>query len=221
MNKKEKIIHLAPLAGMLGVTIISISLLFTALTFDGRAAYSIFNHFISELGDTRESPWYIVFCIGLFISGILNTIFITGLGLYLDSRIGNWAMRIGIVAGLASSITGLIPADEALIPHLVAAITFFIGSLLTAALFGLAILKDENQMPKWMVVPSFIVSIIGIIFLVLPNELVIQFLRFDPGFVRPDFWINPFFEWLVFFSLSGWILMVSCFLMKARATKNL
>lgn len=216
---KNKIIKIAPYASIIGLLTFIVCCSIAAYYFVSRTGenYSILNHFISELGDTKESPYYILFCIGLSVFGSLNLFLIIGLGYCIDNIFGEWAIKIGLISSVASVVTGFLPADELLIPHLIAALVFFIGSLIAVGLFGVALLKDDRGLiSKNLIIPSFITSGIGLTFLLLPNEEVKKFLSYDPDFVRPVFWLNPFFEWLVFFSLSIWIILMSRALYKVR-----
>ncbi len=210
-NYIEKKIHLAPIYGFVSILFLIFTMIFAACTFDGYChSYSIFNHFISELGDTDQSPFYWVFSLGLCISGPLNILLIIALANHLDNRLSHMAKSVGIVSGMAGFFVGVFPADILMIPHLVAAIVFFVGTLLAVGLFGVAIFLDnKNKMAKWYAVPSFFTSLTGIIFLGLPNQLVREFLFAKQEFSRPEFWINPFFEWLVFFSLVVWIVLIA------------
>jgi len=210
-NYIETKLHLAPAYGSVSILFLISTMIFAAYTFDGYYhCYSIFNHFISELGDTNQSPFYWVFSLGLCISGPLNILLIIALANHLDNKFGHMAKSVGIVSGMAGFFVGIFPADILMLPHLVAAIVFFVGTLLAVGLFGLAIFLDnKGKIAKWYAVPSFFTSLTGIIFLTLPNQLVREFLFDKQEFTRPEFWINPFFEWLVFFSLAIWIILIA------------
>lgn len=215
-TSKAKIIKFAPILGLIGIGFVSLCIFLVLLSYhDTKYTYSIFNHFISELGHTTYSPFFWAFSLGLIVSGPFLAIMIMGLAYQLDNKVGYWAMRIGIVSGIACFFVGVFPANLALAAHMVAALTFFMGSLLTTALFSIAIYLDKDgKVPNLYIIPSSVVVIIGTIFLSLPTEAVAQFLKDREGFDRPEFWINPFFEWLVFFSLAAWVVLLSLHLRK-------
>lgn len=215
---KEKVIVYAPNLGFTGLILLSASLLLVGLTYEkGHYHYSIFNHFISELGHSISSPFYLVFSAGLCVAGPMLTILIMGIGYHLDSKIGYWAMRVGIVSGIACFFVGIFPADLMLMAHLIAALIFFFCTLITSSLFSVAIYLDRgNKIPLWYIIPSLLVVVIGAIFLSLPTEEVAEFLKDREAYVRPDLWLNPFFEWLVLISLGFWMLLMSLFLKGAK-----
>ncbi len=220
ISLKEKITKIAPVCGITGVLFISICFLFAALSYENtRYDYSIFNHFISELGHTGCSPYYYIFSAGLCLGGIMSTILLAGFSFYLGNKIAKVGLFTGVISGTACFFVGVFPADTYLYPHLLAALTFFFGNLITAAIFTMSIYTDkEEKIPTWYVIPGLVVVIIGIIFLSLPTESVAEFLKDREAYIRPDYWMNAIFEWLVFFSLSIWLLIISIFL--KRKTKK-
>ena len=221
-QKKETIIKYAPFAGLGGIGFLLLCILVVLLTYqDQKAAYSIFNHFISELGHSTYSPFYWAFSIGLCVAGPMMAILMMGLAYHLDNKVGYWAMRVGMFSGIACFFIGIFPADLFLKPHLIAALIFFFGSLITAMLTSIAIYLDKaDKIPKWYIIPSLIVVINGVIFLSLPTEMMAEFLKDREAFDRPAFWLNPFFEWLVFFSLALWVVLIAFFLRKVNSEKE-
>jgi hypothetical membrane protein len=176
---------------------------------DARYNYSIFNHFISELGHTQGSPYYFLFSFALCSAGICCAILLSGLHVMLQSKLSLVGLFFGLGSSLACFLVGVFPADTQLGPHLVAALVFFVGNLITAGLFSLAIVRSSPKISIQYAIPGFIVCITGLIFLSLPTETVVDFLKNRATYLRPDFWINAIFEWLVFFSLMIWICMIS------------
>ena len=215
---RENIMYQAPILGYIGVLFLAVCLAIVIFTYENsRYSYSIFNHFISELGHTVDSPFYIVFGAGLCVASIFNIILVMGLAFYLNNRWSIWAMRLGVFSGLSGFAVGLLPGDLYKIYHLIAALMFFFGSLVTVALFALAIHKDtENKVPKWYIIPSLVMVIVSIIFLTLPKEEVQRFLENRDIFVRPSLWLVPFFEWLVLISFMFWMILIANTLMRYR-----
>jgi len=64
-------------------------------------------------------------------------------------------------------------------------------------------------LPKSSVVPGVITAVSFTIFLLSPNENFIEWINDPDNFVRPDIWLKPIIEWACFFSMIGWIMMVS------------
>lgn len=215
---REKIMYQAPVLGYLGVFFLAVSLAIVIFTYENsRYSYSIFNHFISELGHTVDSPFYIVFGAGLCIASIFNIVLVMGLAYYLDNKWSIWAMRIGIFSGLSGFAVGLLPGDLYKIYHLIAALMFFFGSLVTVTLFAFAIHKDgDNKVPKWYIIPSLVMVVVSVVFLSLPKGEVQKFLANREIFQRPSLWLVPFFEWLVLITLMLWMILIANTLMRFR-----
>lgn len=216
LEKQEKIHRFAPKAGIAGSCFVSLMFIIAMLAYHNeRYSYSVLNHFISELGHTSDSPLFFLFSLGLCVGGPLLMILIIGLGLALNNRFGNYATKVGIVSCIACFFVGVFPADILLAPHLVAALIFFFGALITAFLFTISIYLDKGQtIPQWYLLPSLFVVICGAIFLGFPDERMVEFLNDRENFDRPFFWGKPFWEWMVFFSLILWILLTALFLRK-------
>lgn len=208
---RSKIKAYAPIAGFLSLGIMMSCIAWVIWTYQSEQAdYSIFNHFISELGHTIDSPFYLVFSIGLCISSLLFILLLLGLSFHIDSVWARRAMRVGVFACIACFFVGVFPGNTWKYAHLTVALTFFTGSLIAVAMFGFAIYTDPNNtMPKWHVVPSFVMVGNSAVFLSLPSDSVKEFLADRATFDRPDLWLNPFFEWMVFFSILIWMLFIS------------
>ena len=141
--------------------------------------------------------------------------FIMGLGFHLDNKIGYFAMGIGIISSIACFFVGIFPADLYLKPHLLSALIFFYGNLLATAIFSIAIYTDrKDKIPNWYIIPSFFVVAAGFIFLALPKDSIRAFFKDRDAYIRPDYWANPIFEWLVFFTVALWIILIALHLKK-------
>lgn len=208
---RSKIATYAPISGFLSVSILLLSIIWVLSTYQSeQASYSIFNHFISELGHTIDSPFYLVFSIGLCLSSILFVFLLLGLSFHIDSLWARRAMRIGILSCIACFFVGVFPGNTWKYAHLAVALTFFTGSLIAVAMFGFAIYTDpKNTMSNWYIIPSLVMVVNSAIFLLLPSASVKEFLADRAAFQRPDLWLNPFFEWMVFFSMMLWMFFIS------------
>jgi len=179
--------------------------------------YSLFNHFISELGEVGVSEKARIFNAGMVLGGLLFLPFIASIGLTLS---GLWAIlgtAAGIVAAGASVFVGIY-SMERLDPHRKAAMTFFRAGLLTIILFTVAVFLQPSAQ---RVVPLF-VNGIGLLaiaayasFLVVvshkTNKKGEENYILDPSVnkIRPSFWITAFLEWTLFFATIAWFLCVS------------
>jgi len=206
-------------AGLLGAGIILTAASVTAIAYRGSKgeAYCPLNHFISELGQRGVSELAPVFNTGLIAGGICIALFMLGLGLDLK-KISVWAASgVGMAAGIACSLVGVFPMNEMTV-HVRVALAFFRGGLIAVLMFTLIILFDRRRkISRWMAIPGLVTVLAFSTFLYLPDIL-------EPGSganlavpdVRPAFWLNPFLEWLVFFTVLAWILSVSTFLCCSR-----
>ncbi|HZU87441.1 MAG TPA: DUF998 domain-containing protein, partial [Anaerolineaceae bacterium] len=138
---------------MIGVIIASIS-------YKGRKheRYSLFNHFISELGEVGISKNAQAFNIGMIIGGILFLPLMIGLGLRLNTVFGWLGTTFGLVAAISATLVGVF-SMERLTPHRRAAMTFFRSGLLTVLFFTIAIFTQSGEQK---LIPLG-VNIIGII----------------------------------------------------------
>ena len=95
-----------PLYGLLASGIGIIFILAPMIPYEGTAGepFSIFNHYVSELGEVGVSVWAPVFNIGMMLAGLLFIPFFIGLGLYLD----NVLAKIGAIGGVYSAISSLL-----------------------------------------------------------------------------------------------------------------
>ncbi len=209
----EKITYIT---GLVGVAVVSMGSLVTAIVYSGREGekYSVFNHFISELGEIGVSKLASVFNASLIVSGILFLVFMIGLGLYIKSKAGYIITAIGAFSAIACSLVGVFPMNHLAI-HTKVALSFFYGMLITIILFTLFILFDrKNRISRWLCLPAVLVSASLLAFIIIPRVGMSQHLwTLDPSkIVRPAFWALPFFEWTVFFTIVFWILSMCVFL---------
>lgn len=130
----------AKIFGLAGTSLIILAVVFSALRYNGRRGerYSIFNHFISELGEVGISPAAWVFNRGLTAGGLLLLPFMIGLGAALQSLWGWLGTLAGIVTALGAAAVGQYPMNE-LSSHGRAAMTYFRGGLVMVIFFALAI----------------------------------------------------------------------------------
>lgn len=208
--------------GWAGSLVILLGSLITALPYRGRfnEKYSIFNHFISELGEIGVSTLARVFNIGMIIGGALFLPFIAGLGILLGSWWSYIGMAAGLLAAVSSILVGVFSMDR-LEPHRKAAMTFFRSGLITVIFFTVAVFVQPADQ---QIIP-LAVNIFGILAIVAYSAFLIivrqktdkkgeENYLLDPTEkrTRPRFWRTPFLEWMLFFATIAWFLCVSLIL---------
>jgi len=201
--------------GLIGAGTIIIGALVTALFYHGSKgeSYSFLNHFISELGQRGVSDLAWVFNICLIIGGIFLAFFMFELGVYIGRWYSYLAAAVGVVTGIAASLVGVFPMNN-MDYHVPVAMTFFRGGLAAISLFTLIIIFDTRQkISRWLVIPGVITVAAFAIFLIMPKILgYSQGKALSVPDIRPEFWLNPFLEWMVFFTILAWIITMSVYL---------
>ncbi len=205
--------RLTALAGLLGPAVLITGCAVTALSFHGKKgeAYSLLNHFVSELGFVGVSKLAGVFNGCQTISGLLIAISMAGIGRHFQTRLACAGAVSGMVSSILCGLLGQIPMND-LVPHLVAAFSFFFSGLLTAGLFCLVIARDTaGKMPKWLLVPGLVVLASFAAFLAYPliaRQTPAEIIRLYHT-ARPDIWAIAILEWLVFITVMIWIILLS------------
>jgi hypothetical protein len=213
---------LTVLCGLLGPLLLTAACLITALPYHGDKgeAYSPLNHFISELGIIGVSERAALFNGCLTLNGLIIAVFMAGLGRHLQTRTAYAAAVAGITSGIVSSVIGRIPMND-LKPHLEAAFYFFSSGLLAIGLFNFTIARDrESRLPKWLVIPGVLAFASFAAFLAYPlatGQTPIEIVRISRT-ARPDIWAIAIFEWLVFATVTAWIVLVAACIWKKSRT---
>jgi hypothetical membrane protein len=214
--ESKQLRKITPLAGIATCIVLYSVILIAALPFNGEQGqtYSIFNHFISELGSFKHSVNHQIYNTGLILASIGFGTFTYGVKAYSSTKY----TRIGVVIGLFSSVlcigVGLVPEDYR-IPHLLIALSFFSMMTVATAFFAWSIWKEqENPFPKYLAIHGFIIPVAFTLFMCMPKGLMAVKREQGPLFERPDIWWLPFFEWLIFFALTTWIISMSIQMIK-------
>ncbi|MHA1377490.1 MAG: DUF998 domain-containing protein [Candidatus Helarchaeota archaeon] len=174
--------------------------------------YSILNHFISELGEWGVSELAIVFNIGLIIVGFIYIPFLNGLGNYIKNKIAKIAKIAGLFSAIALIFVGIF-AMNLLVPHYIAAMSFFYGGIVTVGLMTVSIqIQDEPRIPKAFSIAGIIVVLTFALFLFFPMEFNFILIGGILGFMRPSIVILAVFEWAVAFAIIGFLLLISVYL---------
>ena len=206
------------ISGLAGSIIICIGSLVTAFFYHGTKGetFSFFNHFISELGEIGVSRLALFFNIFLIAGGLCLLVFMIGLGVYIRKWYGYIGAAVGAFSAVSCSLVGIFPMNNLAI-HTKVAFSFFNGGLVTILIFTLIIFFDKQKLfAKWLAIPGALTVLSFALFLEVP-KLINPDLRvnLDPShIVRPEFWITPFLEWIVLFTIVGWIAIMSIYLLR-------
>jgi hypothetical membrane protein len=212
--------QIAKIFGIAGCLVILSGVFITTLSYRGRKGerFSLLNHFISELGEAGVAKLASFFNTGLILGGLLLMPFLIYLGLRLNSIPGWLGCLAGIWTATSSMAVGFFPMNR-LEPHTKAAMAYFRGGLATVLFFGLAILlqpADRTLLPRAANWISLISIAAYASFLVLLNknwsEDFLNPLDTKSHSGRPQFWLLPFMEWVVFFSSMLWFLVMAMLL---------
>jgi hypothetical protein len=206
------------LAGIIGVTVVLLTTMAAALAYSGPdgSAYSILNRKISTLGKPEYSAWSTLFNWGLMVGGVLWTGFIIGLCLFVQHKAIAPVALTGIVMAAGIVLVGLCPVTKPQCHKLAAQLVFF-GGVMTVLLFTAVLLfSHQDRLSKWLSVPSAIASIAFISFVLILHvryeNPVRVFIKGPPGDERPYLWLPSLLEWLIFFAIIGWILILTLYL---------
>jgi hypothetical membrane protein len=204
--------------GLAGCALVGLAVLISTWIYRGKRQerFSLFNHFVSELGERGVSAGAQIFNGGLVASGLILLPFVLGLGVHLNNLWGVLATIAGVITALACVAVGLFPMNH-LPSHVLAAMIYFRAGLIMVVLYTLAILTQPPAnvwVPKWVVLfgalailsyGSFLVLVRGGTALTQVNER----LTGDPQAARPRFWALPAVEWGIFFTTIIWFLAIA------------
>jgi len=190
----------------------------TALVYSGKRneRYSIFNHFISELGEVGISRAAPIFNGGLIAGSLIILPFVIGLGLAIENTWAKLGMLAGIWSTVSCSLVGVFPMNNEE-PHRKVSTSFFRSGLLYLLFFSLGIFF---QPAGHIVIPRYAV-IFGLVGMLCYSAFLYKMSKnsdsdqvsenLDPEVIpeRPRFWVLATLEWSVFFSTIVWFLCVA------------
>lgn len=198
-----------------GALIAVVGSLWTAVVYRGREAeaYSPLNHFISELGEVGISRSAWVFNLSLILTGLCLVPASISLGLMLTGLIAKIAMVAGVVCALSLSFVGVFPMNR-LKPHGSAALTYFRAGLVMVFLFSLAVAlqpDSQRELSPWYALAGLPAIMAFSTFLFLLKDTSKH--KDDPlstvEVKRPRIWRLAVVEWLIFFTILLWFLLIS------------
>lgn len=209
-------------SGVLGVSVIAVGMLSSALFYRGRMGESFnpLNHFVSELGEVGVAPLAPAFNVGLIVGGLCMVLSVFGLALRVRGLWGIFLALVGLFCGLSGALVGVFPMTN-LTPHFFWAMNFFNSGLALTVIFSLAVVFGNHGLPKWLALPSLLpVASFGT-FLFFPQpfpegsdslEAATAFLSTS----RPPVLGLAVFEWLAVLSIMLWALMIALTLRSKR-----
>ncbi len=211
-----------PLFGFLGSLLMIFAMFTTGIFYRGKKGerYSIFNHFISELGEVGVSKLAPLFNFGLILGGLLLLPFMVGFGLTLNNLWAKLGMAVGLWAALSVIGVGLFPMNH-IKAHSFVAMSYFRSGLVMVLLFGVAVFAQ----PAGTEVISKSSNIAGLISLLCYAAFLLTSdwpkkeeeekdeSPLDPESEkeRPRFWRITILEWAVFFSTILWFLIIAVY----------
>jgi hypothetical membrane protein len=207
-----------PYFGLAGGVAAALVVGFTGLAYRGKRKerYSVFNHYISELGEVGVSRYARVFNAGLVVAGMTQLPYIAGLTLAIGNLWAFLGAAAGLVTGVACAMVGVFPMND-LASHTKAAMTFFRAGLVMMLLYSIAIAipaQGESSVPKLGLLFSLLGLVAYLSFLILVrggsvSDQIGDFLNPDSQKERPVFWALPAVEWTIFFTTILWFFGVA------------
>lgn len=212
-----------PLFGLVGSLLMIFSLFTSGVFYKGKKGerYSVFNHYISELGEVGVSKLAALFNLGLILGGLLLLPFIVGFGLALGNLWAKLGMGVGIWATLSVMAVGLFPMNHQK-AHYFVAMSYFRSGLVMVLLFSVAVftqIPDAQVISKASNLAGLISLLCYALFLFTSDtsrskegdEKEDNLLDPESENVRPKFWRITILEWAVFFSTILWFLVISVY----------
>ena len=207
--------------GFSGTGLIILAVLYPSLVYRGKLGerFSLFNHFISELGELGVSRAARIFNTGLLLAGLVMLPYVVGLGIAFGSLLGWLGTAAGVIAVVGVAAVGVFPMNN-IEAHKFAATTYFRAGLVMVFFFGLAIFF---QPARKAFVPQAANLLSLLAFLAYGAFLAWPLVRgkkhtsadgLDPEQEpdRPRIWALPTLEWLVFFSTIAWLFGITFFI---------
>jgi hypothetical membrane protein len=206
-----------PVWGIIGSIVGLVFILTPQLFYTGTMGepFSMFNHYVSELGELGVSEFAMMFNVGMMIAGLFFIPFMIGFGLYLENIIGKIAAIVGAFSALSIYLVGIYPMNNEVM-HGIMAISFFLSGLVMTLLWSLAILvqKENAKIPKIFSLGGFINVAIFALFLYGPWGSI--------GETRPEFSMRITLEWAIYFAIVSYLFILALYVWnKERKVESL
>jgi len=196
-----------------GIVTLIAGILWSAGHYPG--GYWPLRNFVSELGWQHHSMQAWAFNRALTVSALLMFPAIWLLGRRLGSRVSRAAGWAGVVTMFSAAGLGFAPMDY-LAPHIVLALSFFGGLVLTVSLFLRAFMSRYRftDSPLFVLASGATMAVCTVFLTIVVSGLVV-FLKSDVkqselgSFKRPEIWDIAILEWCVVGALLVWVLAVT------------
>lgn len=216
--QKSTHIRITAFSGIAAFCIVVTGAILSAWFFSGRTGehYSFLNHFISELGNTKYSGHAYFFNNGMMLAGLPIAFFMVGIYTLLKSRIRYTFLITGLITGVLCTLVGYYSSDRFDI-HIKIAMAQFNTMLFSSLLFSIAVLREgsSSYFARWVAYAGALPVLLIAIFLSMNYTFRDDIKSGHIHYIlyhRPAFWAVPFTEWMVFFSLIVWILLICGYL---------
>ena len=181
--------------------IFSVAFMSIAIVLYNDPSFTIFTHYISDLGASTKGST-LIWNIGMIISAPIRILFGFYLLKFLENRGANKktikiTASFMVIAAIGSTILALNPHDISRLFHMLGAFVYFIGVVVIQINLSKMELKAEN-IPKYLPLVGFLVVSCYILFLGFEiSELISESFKL----------LACFFEWMAFFSLMAWLVL--------------
>lgn len=203
------------LFSLVGSIIVLMGALITGLVYRGNQGerYSPLNHYISELGEMGVSRFSRVFNLSLVITGLCLFPACVNLGLMLPGVLARIGLVVGSVCSISLALVGVFPMNK-MKAHVFVAMTYFRTGLIMVIIFSLAIAFQPASnliLSRWYAFAGLPPIAAFTVFLILArfrSKTEEQALEVEET-VRAD--VSPIViaEWMIFFTLLLWFVLIS------------
>jgi len=181
--------------------IFSVAFMSIAIVLYNDPSFTIFTHYISDLGASTKGST-LIWNIGMIISAPIRILFGFYLLKFLENRGANKktikiTASFMVIAAIGSTILALNPHDISRLFHMLGAFVYFIGVVVIQINLSKMELKAEN-IPKYLPLVGILVVACYVLFLGFEiSELISESFKL----------LACFFEWMAFFSLMTWLVL--------------
>ena len=203
-----------PLWGILGSVTGIVMILTPMVPYVGTEGepFSIFTHYVSQLGDIVVSELAWMFNLGMMVTGLIFVPFMIGMGLYLENIVGKIAGLVGVYSGISIFFVGVFPMNYP--EHVPVALSFFLSGLIMSILWTLAILMpNQSKLPKWISIGGFVNIFFFAAFLYWPYEQI--------PLLNPPLSLQTTLEWGIYFAIVGFLFSLALYIWRKERTTGI
>ncbi len=204
-------------AGVVGALVITVGSIVTGLAYTGSQGepYSPLNHWVSELGELKNSELAGLFNLALVVGGACFVVFMIGLVVARPGILRALAGVIGVVAGIGGLFVGVFPMDH-LDQHGLAALTFFNFGWIAVALASIDfVLRPDARWPRWLAIVGAATVLAFVGFLVELEGITNPDGALAVPDLRLDVWSVAILEWLTLAGILLWVFLTGAFWLRA------